>query len=64
MRLMRHGRRGRELDEVLASGPGPLRARLQAEGVDLDRMSEDEVMDHIDRVIHEYRQAQRHEERT
>ena len=39
-------------------------ARLKAEGLDLDRMSEDEVMDYVDRVIHEHRQEQREKQRA
>jgi hypothetical protein len=48
-----------EWERLLAYGQARMRARLKAEGLDLDRMSEDEVMDYVDRVIHEHRQEQR-----
>lgn len=57
-------RQRRELDALVTCGQARLRARLQAEGLDLDRMSEGEVMDYIDRVIHDYRQEQRHQQST
>lgn len=40
-------------------GQARMRARLRSEGLDPDRMSEDEKMDYVDRVIHEYREEQR-----
>jgi hypothetical protein len=46
----------REWDRLLAYGRARMRARLKAEGLDLDCMTEDEVMDYVDRVIHEYRE--------
>ena len=41
---------------LLAYGQTRMRTRLKAEGLDLDRMTEDEVTDYVDRAIHEYRQ--------
>ncbi len=36
-----------------------MRDRLRSQGLDIDRMTDDEKMDYVDRVIHEYRQEQR-----
>ena len=32
---------------------------MRAEGLDPDRMSEDEIMDYVDRIIHEHREEER-----
>jgi hypothetical protein len=62
--LMRRTREQQEWQRLCAYGEARFRARLQAEGLDLDRMTEEEVEDYIDRVIHEYRQEQREKERA
>lgn len=66
----RRRRQQREWADVLTRmqtrGQAQIRAMLQAEGRDPDRMSEDEmedVTDYVDRVIHEYRAEQRENER-
>ena len=52
-------RQRRELDDVFAYGQARFRVKLRSEGLDPDRMTEDEKMDYVDRVIHEYREEQR-----
>ena len=42
-----------------AYGEERFRAKLRAEGLDPDRMTEDEKMDYVNRAVHEYRQEQR-----
>ncbi len=62
--LMRQSRERRASWEHLrAYGEARFRARLQAEGLDPDRMTEEEKMEYVDRVIHEYRTEQREKER-
>jgi hypothetical protein len=51
----------REWEEILALREGRFRARLRAENLDSDLMSEEEEMDYIDRAIHEQRQKERAE---
>lgn len=47
--------RRRDLEELCAYGRARMRERLRTEGLDLDRMSEDEVEAYVNRVIHAYR---------
>ncbi len=44
---------------LCAYGQARMRDRLRSQGLDIDRMTDDEKMDYVDRVIHEYRQEQR-----
>ena len=48
-----------ERERLYAYGEARFRATLQAEGLDPDRMSEEEKIDYVARVIHEHRQEQR-----
>jgi len=50
----------REWERLLAYGQARMRERLKADGLDPDRMSEDEVMDYVDRAVHECREEQGH----
>jgi hypothetical protein len=61
--LMQRSRQRREFDDLFAYGQARFGARLRSEGLDPDRMSEDELMDYVDRAIHEYRQEQRQKTR-
>ena len=49
----------RAWEELLASGQARMRDHLRAEGIDPDRMSEEEQMDYVNRAIHEYREEER-----
>ncbi len=49
----------RRWERLFAYGQARMRARLKAEGLDLDRMTEDEVEAYVEQVIDEYRQEQR-----
>jgi hypothetical protein len=60
----KRSREQRELDNLFAYGQARFRSRLQAEGLDPDRMTEEEVEDYVERVIHEYRQEQREKQRA
>lgn len=61
---MKRNRQRCELEELRAYGQARLRERLRTEGFDLDRMTEDELMEYVDRVIHEYRQEKRNEQHS
>jgi hypothetical protein len=46
-------------ERLLKKAQARFRAMLRAEGLDPDRMTEEEKMDYVDRAIHEYRQEKR-----
>jgi hypothetical protein len=46
-------------ERKLAHAQARFRARLRAKGLDPDRMTEDQAMDYVDRLIDEYRAEQR-----
>lgn len=56
---MHRSREQREWERIRAYGEARFCARLQAEGLDPDGMTEEEKMDYVDRVIHESREEER-----
>ena len=48
----------REFEELLAYGHARMRERLLAQGLDADRMTEEEIEDYVNRAIHEYREKE------
>lgn len=44
-----------EWERLLETAQACFRAKLRADGLDPDRMSEEEKQDYVDRAIHEYR---------
>ena len=57
-------REHREWERLLKNAQARFCAKLRAEGLDPDTISEDEVMDYVDRAIHEYRQEKRSKQRS
>jgi hypothetical protein len=51
-------------ERLLAYGQARMRTRLRAEGLDPDRMTDDEVEAYVDRVIHEHRAEQRRKQQA